>query len=146
MKHDYGFINGVEQLEAIFGEKLSFHDAEVTRLELRRGREEFGEALLDIDIHLFAVEGLSPDDRSFVYGRHHLASLQFVSIQELELSDFNHQNAIMGLQIRELNPPINGARYQVSIPAAYGLDARFNCFEVLLRGIHPCFPSGRQDA
>ena len=146
MKRDYRFITGIEQLEAIFGEKLSFHDAEVTRLALSRGREEYGEALLDIDIHIFAVEGLSPDDRSFVLGRHHLASLQFVSIQELELSNFNHQNAIMGLHIQKLNPPINGAQYRVSIPAAFGLDAHFNCFEVLLRGIQPCFPSGRLDA
>jgi hypothetical protein len=142
MNQDHLSIQGIERLTAVYGDKLSFHDSEVIRLELRRGRTDLGEASMTVVFHLFAVEDMASDGCTFAFGRHNIVTLHFDGIQELELSDFNHQNVLMGLNIRTLAPPTNGARFKVSLPAAYGLDARFNCFEITLTDITPCLPSG----
>ena len=146
MNHSLNFIDGVEPLIGMYGDRLSFHDAEVLRIELLRGQIDLGEAYLDLDLHLFAIEGADPNDGRYVRGRHGVASFRFESIQDLELAGFNHQNAITGLYIEPIDPPENGAQFQVSIPEAFGVSATFKCFKCSLMGLKPGAPSGKLNA
>jgi hypothetical protein len=146
MNRSLDFIDGIEPLTEMYGDCLSFHDAEVLRIELLRGQVDLGEANLDLDLHMFAIEGVAPNDGRFIRGRHCVASFRFESIQDLELAGFNHQNAIMGLNIESIEPPENGAKFLVSIPEAFGVSATFKCFRCSLLGLKPVTSSGKLNA
>jgi hypothetical protein len=57
-----------------------------------------------------------------------VACLMFEQVQELQLSGFNHQNALMDLDIVRLQPPQNGALLKVTFRPAFGVGGSFNCF------------------
>ncbi|HEY1269372.1 MAG TPA: Imm50 family immunity protein [Candidatus Binatia bacterium] len=140
MKHDYAAIEGIEKLEAVYGDALCFHDSEVVRVELIRGRSNEGEASLVLSIHLFAVEGV--DHGVYRFGRHNVATFQFDTIQEVQLEGFNHQNMLMDLSVAVLTPPQNGARYKVSLESGYGLGGTFNCYRIKLISVSAGIPPG----
>ena len=58
----YRVINS-ELLEARFGQWPSFHDAEVLAVRLDSGQRSDGEVRIELDIHVFAVEGHRSDGR-----------------------------------------------------------------------------------
>jgi hypothetical protein len=137
------FIEDSGPLLECYGEKVSFHDAEINRIELRRGRTDLGEVFLDMDLHMFAVNGVDPESGHYIFDMHCIASFQFESIQDLQLDGFNHQNAIMDLAIDSLDPSThNGARLRVEIRPAFGVDASFSCCRCLLLKLQPGKPDG----
>jgi hypothetical protein len=141
-EHDFSGIQGFESLRAIYGDEVCFHDAEVTRLELIRGRHGTGEVGLRLDIHMFSPIGVDPETRRYRLGNHHVARLLFQGIQDLELGGFNHQNALGDLDVVPLRPPRNGAGWSVSLSPAFGLGATFVCSSGLVESVTAGAPDG----
>ena len=50
-----------EELEERFGEWPSFHDSEVQALRLDSGQRGNGKPSIEMDIHLFDVDGVLPN-------------------------------------------------------------------------------------
>jgi hypothetical protein len=50
-----------EELEERFGDWPSFHDAEVLAVRLDSGQRANAQPSIELDIHVFAVDGARPD-------------------------------------------------------------------------------------
>lgn len=85
---------GQQLLEWFDGRVPSFHDAEV--LELALNREE---ARCSVKIHAFRMTSDVDAKGFFVLDKHVVASFRLEGVANLELNDFNEQNAIYGLAL-----------------------------------------------
>lgn len=129
-----------EALESRFGEWPSFHDAEILSLRLDSGQRSDGIARLELDVHLFAVDGVLPNGRvNFVL--HTVATLQFEGVEDVELGGFGPQNVLFDLVLRDIEgggPSL--ARAQVELPSSNGLGGSFRCRNVIVRAADPYEP------
>ncbi len=88
-------VPGGQQLMEWFGGRVpSFHDAEVLELALDRDK-----ARCNIKIHAFQMTSEVDAKGFFVLDRHVVVSFQLEGVANLELNDFNEQNAIYGLAL-----------------------------------------------
>ncbi len=145
MEHDdLSFIEGHEQLRALYGEGLCFHDAEVVTIFLDRGDPESDtwSPSLSATFHLFAVARVDPGSNHFVFKDHSLVTIRFGAISDLELGSFNHQNALMDLHITPIEPPDDKARYHVDFLPSFGVGASFRCRSIVLLSITAGLPAG----
>src|SRR5687768_9690009 len=115
-------ILNAEKLITIYGSWPTFHDAEILNLDLWRGdlqpeKEIYIFPILTAKIHLF-VE--NPNTRETI------ATLRFTGIENLKLEEFNYQNAILSLEIKE-DPNHEYPSLHVKIDGAFGLNASFHC-------------------
>jgi hypothetical protein len=137
-------IVGAEKLTAVFGYWPSFHDAEVVWIHLDRGGQ-FGAAgpTFEVLVHTFEITS-NADASGILALRHHvLVHLRFRAVEDLKLEEFNHQNALFGLDIAEV--PVaqsNGNRFQVRFDPAYGIWASFQCRDVECVQVTPCDEDG----
>jgi Immunity protein 50 len=99
-------IEGSDKLTSIFGFWPSFHDAEVIELNFWRGNVDPGAdtydfPVLTVKIHLW--EMTDDVNRQGYFGRqkHTLTTIRFHDVDEFTMEGFNHQNAILGLDIIE---------------------------------------------
>ncbi len=137
-------IQNAESLIEIFGRFPSFHDAEVWKIILnRRGSEN----------HLPALEALI-----YVYssGRKCLVNLEFAGIFGLKLENFNHQNVLGDLEIREIaeqdfdeyrgdarlfgvtgKNEVQRLKLYVKFHYCFGIEAEFLCAGVNLISVEP---------
>lgn len=106
-----------------FGSWPSFHDAEVLQLTLDRGGPD-----LVTSLHVFEMTSTVTTDGFYELQNHTVVDLRFGGIAQLELTEFNHQNALMGLSLEDITAhQLEHLRWQVSLDAANGLDATFVC-------------------
>jgi hypothetical protein len=107
----------------------TFHDAEIIELRLDRGN-------LTGDLTNPDLVGpeLTLKIQSCVesQGTHPtLVTLRFGDVEDLEISGFNHQNAILGLVIERTKDGADGTDwFLVRINPAFGLGATFRCAEI----------------
>jgi hypothetical protein len=110
-----------------FGDWPSFHDAEVYGVRLDSGQRTDGKVRLELQVHMFAVQGELPDGR-FNFVKHTLVSLEFEEVESLELDGFGPQNVLDDLVLEEVEVDlVSGRRLQVTLPANNGMDASFRC-------------------
>jgi hypothetical protein len=111
----------------------------------RRGRDEFEGPVLCIRFHLFQGRR-DPDAASGVsWFNHAQATLRFSNVCELEIGDFNNQNAILDLHLEDagMHPQGPGLRaYRVTIQPAFGLGGSFLCGSIEVSDIEPGAPPG----
>lgn len=106
-----------------FGAWPSFHDAEVLQVTLDRSGPD-----LIATLHVFEVSAAVTADGFYELQNHTSAVLRFGGIAQLHLEEFNHQNALMGLQLEDISShQLELLRWNVSFDAAHGLDATFMC-------------------
>ena len=129
-----------ELLESRFGEWPAFHDAEVLSVRLDSGQRSDGVARLELDVHVFGVDGLRPNGRlNFVL--HTVATLQFEGIEDVELDGFGPQNVLFDLVLRDFGgggPSL--AQVQVELPSSNGLGGSFRCRDVIVLSADPYEP------
>lgn len=112
-----------------FGEWPSFHDAEVYSLRLDSGQRTDGLVRLQLDVHVFAVEGRLPSGHlNFV--KHTLVTLKFEEVEALEIDSFGPQNVLDGLVLEDVElaagrqvqvtPLQQRARRQLPLPVGHG--------------------------
>jgi len=120
-------IVGSEKLRAVYGKWPRFHDAEVIEVHLWRGEtgradEQFAARVLTVKVHLLQE---APTSREMV------AVLQFDGVDDFRMEGFNHQNVLLGIEIKERSgkePGSDGpADFVVKFEGAFGMSASFRC-------------------
>jgi hypothetical protein len=121
-----------------FGDWPCFHDAEVYALRLDSGQRSDGIVRLELDVHVFDVDGTLSDGRlNFV--KHTLVTLEFEEVEALELEGFGPQNVLDDLVIEDVHLSA-GWQVQVTLPANNGVDGRFRCRTVTVLRADPMTP------
>ncbi len=135
-------VEGIERMPGVFAPWPSFHDAEVLSMDLWRGdicpeRNSWIGAVLTAKIQV--LEGVQPDFRHA--GDDILVTLRFHDVSDIRLTDFNHQNAILGLTMHQedLGEGFMPSIY-VKFQQAFGVDASFRCARVEVAGVEPLQP------
>ena len=135
------FVIAADALIERFGEWPSFHDAEVLALRLDSGQRSNTAPSLELDIHLFAVDGQRADG-GLNFVKHTMATLQFEEIEAVKLDGFGPQNVLYDLVLEEVNVAA-GRQIQVELPSSNGLTATFRCRQVLIVAVEPFEPGPR---
>lgn len=97
-------IQCAEKLTNVFGYWPSFHDAEVLEVHLSRGHIDPAQniyqfPILTLKMHVWELTK-EVDLEGYLVTKHHtLATLRFHDLADIEMKDFNHQNAILGLSL-----------------------------------------------
>lgn len=136
-------IEGSGQLTSIFGYWPSFHDAEVIEFNLWRGDVDpdvgrYVFPVLTTKVHLWELTS-EVNAQGYLVSRHHtLATLRFHEVDELKMADFNHQNAILGLNITTEERADSGPHgFRVAFDPAFGMGAVFHCARIEVVGVEP---------
>jgi hypothetical protein len=131
-------IPGADLVTSVFGYWPSFHDAEVVRIGLERTTDFGSGPSLTADVHAFEMTS-EVDPRGYYVLRHHvLVSFRFDGVQQLQISNFNNQNAILGLGILDIRSrQLEGLHYEVGFDAAHGADVSFLCRSATVTGVRP---------
>jgi hypothetical protein len=130
-----GLVPGAAALVDWFeGRWPSFHDAEVLGLSLDRE-----DARCSLRVHAFRMTSQVDAKGYFVCDRHVAVTFEFKDVTHLELEDFNHQNAIYGLELSRTE----GGGFRVEIEPAYGLAGAIEALGLRIE-IQPGVPPGSQ--
>lgn len=137
-------IVGQEKLIAVFGRWPSFHDAEVLRITLERGDVALsGGPIVECSIHVFEMTGEVGDDGAFVCRNHTIVTFRFIGATEIELSGFNHQNALWDLSIKDISErQLELLKWEVTFVASFGMGGSLGCYAVEVAQVVPCTPDG----
>jgi hypothetical protein len=142
-------IENGDSLTRLFGERWpSFHDAEILEVRLDRGNVEPKKNLyefpsLTLKIHLWEMTSEIDQNGYFVLRTHTLATLRFDSMDRLNLTGFNHQNAIFGMEITRRDRTDGPSPYlEVEIDPSFGIAASFTCLRVTVVEAASCNHDG----
>ena len=112
-------------------------------VRLDSGQRLTGPTSLELDIHVFAVEGTKSDGHSS-FTTHTLVTLRFEGVEAVELDGFGPQNVLDDLVIEDLGPGFaTAARISVSLPSNNGLGGAFRCEDITVLGALPFDPGPR---
>ena len=120
-------IVGSKKLTRVYGRWPTFHDAEVIDVHLWRGEmdpkhERFGARVLTVKVHVMEEV---PASREMV------AVLRFDGVDDFRMEGFNHQNALLGIEIEARRGKEFGsdgaAEFAVRFKEAFGMSASFTC-------------------
>jgi Immunity protein 50 len=142
---EHGKIVGAEKLVGVFGYWPSFHDAEVLSMQLDRkplNEANYGPTVQAL-VHTFEITNeVSPD--GYLILRHNvLVRLIFHEVAELQVKDFNHQNALMGLSLLDLSyRQLERVKWGVQFDRSFGANASFQCYSVEVSSVVPCGKDG----
>jgi hypothetical protein len=135
-------VSAHEQLTSIFGGWPSFHDAEVLSIRLEReGSDRWQSPALFAKVHVFAGR---PDENSptgVEFYNHTLVTFRFDLVVDLELSGFNHQNAIFDLRIEPSPDDASERTILVTFEPSFGVGCSFSCQSVEVIGIERKLPA-----
>jgi hypothetical protein len=104
-------IPGASDFVAWFGYWPSFHDAEVTSIELVRSGAS------RVTVHVFEATDEVNAKGQYVCRRHAVVSFFVNGIRELTLTAFNQQNVLSGLQLDSVEQG-----YRLTLEGCYGVD------------------------
>ena len=104
-------IPGAANVVQWFGYWPTFHDAEIIEVSIRR------EGKSSLRIHTWRSTSQIDPKSHYINDRHAVVTFGFEQISDLELTNFNHQNVIGGLQIEH-----SGSGFRVKIDPCFGLD------------------------
>ncbi len=132
-----GIVNREALIER-FGRWPSFHDAEIYAVRLDSGQRSNGAPRLELDVHVFDVDGTLPDGQlNFV--NHTLVTLEFEEVEEVELEGFGPQNVLDDLILDEVRLAA-GRQVEVTLPSNNGLVGSFRCRTVTVLAVTPLTP------
>lgn len=127
-----GKISNSKLVTDIFGYWPTFHDAEILTLSLERSGDAGPQLIATIQAHEITSE---VDEKGYyVLKNRTLVEIRFSGIKELELFDFNRQNALLALEIDEI---ANLEELKVVFNAAYGLAGTFCCERIEVTSATP---------
>ena len=99
--------------------------------------------VLTVKLHLWEITNDVNRQGYFRTQKHLLASIRFHDLEELRMEGFNHQNAILGLDITQENRPEGASPvFVVAFRPAFGIDASFKCIRVEVFDVAPCDDKG----
>jgi len=119
-----------ELIENIYGEWPSFHDFEIHELKLSRDSKE---ANLELIIHIFKVSPEVNETCCFPLTDHNLVTIKFKKIDKLCIANFNHENSLFFLEIKETETK----KFAINIEAGYGVWGEFMCDSIIVVDVKP---------
>jgi hypothetical protein len=147
-------VDGSEILSPFYGDAWPcFHDAEVVEVHLWRGYLYPGDwddrnVFPILTLKVLILEATQPGATGS--GNDLLATLRFYDVDNVRLQDFNHNNSIVGLKLRQQGRGFytNGEPLPpsllVTVEQGFGLSASFSCarLEVVAAERPPSGPIG----
>jgi Immunity protein 50 len=133
-------IHNSEVLTSVFGTWPSFHDAEVVALRLDRSGMSGPE--MEADIHVFEMTSEVTPEGFYRLRNHTLVTVLFTGIEELSMDDFNQQNVLSDLVLKDISqrqPEV--LKWEVVFAASFGLAAKFLCEAISVLRAEPLQPS-----
>jgi len=125
-------VPGTRELIKWFGYWPSFHDAEVLDLNLvRTGRST-------VRVHTFEMTDQVNSQGFFICAKHVIVTFVFDGVTGLQLNDFNAQNVIAGLQLRQ-----TAEGYELALEPCYGMEGTITANHVHLE-LEPGIPPDSQ--
>lgn len=140
----YKKIIGFEKLTELFGYWPSFHDAEIISISLdRNGEEEWEGPILHAKIHVFQM---GPETKNtggnFIFHHHSIVTFRFANVEDLEIKEFNQQNAINGLTLSEkYNERLKQNIFEVEFEQSFGVSCTFICRNIEIINIEKRIPN-----
>jgi len=131
-------IEGAAALEAIFGYWPTFHDAEVLAVRLDRGAPDDSHTgpRLEAEVYVFEMTDQLEADGHYRLQKHALVTLGFVGIDNLTLTDFNHQNALGAIGLQDISDrQLERLKWHVHFVGSFGMTASFLCDQVEVVGV-----------
>jgi hypothetical protein len=128
---------GIGLVTQIFGYWPSFHDAEIKWLKMDRAHANGSGSTLEFVIHCWETTNKVSESGYFIHKKNTLVHFRFQKITDVDLRDFNSQNAVFGLEIKS-----NEHFFQIYIPGANGLNGGFNSRSVEVLSAIPCDENG----
>ena len=138
-------ITNSERLTSVFGYWPSFHDAEVISFRLDRRPTSLGPGpTVESLIHVFEMTNEVDEKGFYVLRNHVLVDLRFSRVMQPIVEEFNHQNALMGLGIRDIKErQLERLNFEVTFDSSFGLEASFQCVDVEVVSVEPCNGNGQ---
>jgi hypothetical protein len=110
---------------------------------LDSGQRSVEPTSVELDIHVFAVEGGHSDQR-YRFTKHTLVTLRSETIEAVELDGFAPQNALDDILIEELGSHVaTASRISVSLPSNNGLGGSLRCEDIVVLAAVPFKPGPR---
>jgi hypothetical protein len=137
-------LEGHEKVVTAFGYWPVFHDSEVRSLTLDRNRMLFGEiANARIEMVVHAMQWTKVPAGNAPIFNHHLVHFEFEQVDDVELSGFNHQNALFELIFKPaLESDITRPSYGLVLNPAHGLGGFFRYARGKVLRVVPCNKEG----
>ncbi len=122
-------IAGATKLTEIFGYWPSFHDAEVHLLTLERPDEEhFPLPTLKLVFEVWELTNEVNSRGHLVSRKRTRVTLKFTDADKIDLTGFNHQNAIFWLRVEFKSPEGHSDEgFIVTLEPVFGLSGQFEC-------------------
>lgn len=144
----YKIIENYELVVDSYGYWPSFNDAEIHWLKLERLNETYkGYFSPDIEfcIHGWEMTSEVTEDGYYKLQKHHLVHFRFEDIFDLEVDGFNHQNAILGLEVlAEPETETGIIPLKVVFDPAHGLGGEFKAYKGIVSEVTPCDENGKK--
>ena len=115
-------IEGSKELFHWFGYWPSFHDAEVISLSLHRSGAS------SLVLHTWEVSKEIDEKGYYVLAKHAVVEFLMKRVVDLDLSGFNQQNVIFGLEIHKLE---TGNR--LTLADCYGIAGKIDATDISIR-------------
>ena len=125
---------GAELLEWFDGHAPRFHDAEVLSIAFDRAGPT-----CTLRVHGFEMTSAVNADGFYILKNHAVVTFRIEEVTAMQLDDFNHQNALMGLSIVRAS---NDA-FRVELDPAYGLSGSIEGRSLTI-SLEPGAPPGSQ--
>jgi hypothetical protein len=129
-------IAEAQRVVAALGFWPSFHDAEIVKFSVERAVPvEAGSAVARMVVHVrqYATIGEGTSQYQRILVKSVLIHFAFIDVNDLELSNFNHQNVIGAIEVAQLE----GAEslLAVEIESVWGLGASILCSTVAVEAV-----------
>lgn len=134
----YKAIIGHEKVTNSFGHWPSFHDSEVVSVRLDRDEGKICTGpVLTVSIHLFRLEVAADDPNR----NNTVTTVQFREVEELKMTDFNHQNAISDLVLFQTHSDrLKKDIFAVEFRPGFGMSCSLKCGEIEVLSVEPFTP------
>ncbi len=142
MNDPTSIITGHERLTSIFGRWPSFHDSEVLSIRMEReGNDRWASPHVYATLHVFAARRNEQLRTGVEFYNHTLVTFRFDLVVNLELSGFNHQNAIFDLIIQPAADDSPQTPIDVTFQGSYGVALAVSCKSVEIVNVERRLPA-----
>src|SRR6185312_4118984 len=117
----------------------TFHDAQVVQLVLDRGGvgENAGPTLTLTVYAYLAGPGVEPNG-TYVLSKECVVTFEVRRIAQVELSEFNDQNALWELAIMDrTRDQLEWVKFEVVLASSHGVGGRFSCHDAVVCSVEP---------
>ena len=125
-------------LTNVFGRWPCFHDAEAISITLDRGAKDEFSPNLQAAINVADYELILQADgsRRYIQKNNVIVNFLFFGVTKLQLFDFNHQNVLQDIYIKEMSEQqLEQVKFEVVFESSFGVGAEFQCSAIEVQSV-----------